>query len=149
MKDNKNLKNNFILTLRKIARIWSIIILIISIIYLGGTFYNWITTGTADPYAVEAAHPPIIFLGIIGLFIALKKEKLGGIITVLSGISHLGEEIYLWFFNQEIPRLIIYIFSDELNYPATYYLTPYIVFLLILLPGILFWIIGSNLKNNI
>jgi len=131
-----------IVILRLIARIWAIIVLIIAIIFLVGYLYNWVTLGTADPHQVEEAHPPLVFLGIIGLAIALKREKSGSIITILAGILHLGEEIYLWIFNSEVPRLITYIFVDELNYSAQYYLTPYIVVLFIITPGILFLITG-------
>ena len=144
MKENEGSKNNLVVILRLIARIWAIIILIIAIIFLVGYLYNWATLDTADPHQVEDAHPPLVFLGIIGLAIALKREKIGGIITVLAGILHLGEEIYLWIFNSEVPRLITFVFSDELNYSTQYYLTPYIVVLFIIIPGILFLIIGSS-----
>lgn len=147
MTENEGLKNNLVVILRLIARIWAIIILMIAIIFLVGYIYNWVTLKTADPYQVEEAHPPLVFLGIIGLAIALKREKIGGIITVLAGILHLGEEIYLWIFNSEVPRLITFVFADELNYSTQYYLTPYIVVLFIMVPGILF-IIYSFLKRK-
>jgi len=143
MKENEGLKNNLVVILRLITRIWAIIILIIAIIFLAGYLYNWVTLGTADPHQVEEAHPPLVFLGIIGLAIALKREKIGGIITVLAGILHLGEEIYLWIFNSQVPRFMTFIFADELNYSTQYYLTPYIVVLFIIIPGILFLIIDS------
>lgn len=137
MKNNHYVNTNII---RRIARIWSIIILAIALIFLFGSLYNLLTIGTVDPYAVEDTHPPIIFLGIIGLAIAFRWEGLGSITTILIGILSLLEEIYLWVTQSEIPRIISFLFSDPLTNTTSYYLTPYIVSLFIVIPGILFFI---------
>ncbi|RKX75362.1 MAG: hypothetical protein DRP87_14765 [Spirochaetes bacterium] len=68
--------------IRWIARIWSSPIIIYSLILVAGYTWNWVTTGVADPYAVEAyppieALPPILmFLSVLGLGIAWRWERL-------------------------------------------------------------------------
>ncbi|HUW12369.1 MAG TPA: hypothetical protein VM537_21770, partial [Anaerolineae bacterium] len=44
--------------LRWIARIWGTLILAVTLLIVIGYASNWVTTGTADPYAVED-YPPI------------------------------------------------------------------------------------------
>ncbi len=95
--------------------------------------YNWLY---CQPLLSKEAHPTIVFFGILRVAIALKREKFGGGITILAGILHLLEEIYLWVCNNEIPRLVTFLFSDELSYSHQYYLIPYVVVLLIVIPGI-------------
>jgi len=43
--------------MRWIARIWGSLIIVFSLIMLTGYAWNWVTTGKADPYAVEG-YPP-------------------------------------------------------------------------------------------
>ena len=75
--------------IRRIARIWSSPIIVYSLIMLTGYAWNWVTTGKADPYAVEGyplveALPPILmFLSVLGLGIAWRWERLGGAITLV------------------------------------------------------------------
>jgi len=59
--------------------------MVYAFLLLIGYLWNWLTTGKADPHAVEGAHPPIVFLGILGLPIAWHWERLGGAITVFFG----------------------------------------------------------------
>ncbi|MGB2885960.1 MAG: hypothetical protein WBC47_10305, partial [Dehalococcoidia bacterium] len=51
--------------IRRIARIWSVPIILYSLMMLTGYAWNWLTIGKADPYAVEGypfveALPPIL-----------------------------------------------------------------------------------------
>ena len=39
--------------IRRIARIWSFPIVVFALIMFAGYTWSWVTTGTADPYAVE------------------------------------------------------------------------------------------------
>ena len=74
---------------RRIARIWSVPIITYALMMLIGCTVNWVTTGKADPYAVEDYPfienlPPIfMFLAILGLAIAWRWEKLGGVINLI------------------------------------------------------------------
>ncbi len=75
--------------IRWIARIWSIVIIGITLLMLIGYAWNWVTTGKADPYAVED-YPPIenlipitLGLSVLGLGIAWRWEGLGGAITIV------------------------------------------------------------------
>jgi hypothetical protein len=55
----------------------------------GGYAWNWVTTGVADPYAVddtplkEVLPPIFLFLGVMELGIAWRWERLGGTIAVV------------------------------------------------------------------
>jgi hypothetical protein len=67
--------------IRRIARIWSAPITVYALMLLTGYTWNWLTTGVADPYAVEE-YPPIEnlpplfdFLSILGLGMAWRWEK--------------------------------------------------------------------------
>jgi TRAP-type C4-dicarboxylate transport system permease small subunit len=71
-----------------IARIWGTLIVAFTLLMLIGYAWNWVTTGNADPYAVED-YPPIentppLFglLSVLGLGVAWRWEGLGGAITV-------------------------------------------------------------------
>jgi len=70
--------------MRRIARIWSVPIIAYSLMMLTGYAWNWVTIGTADPYAVEgyppgeALAPILMFLSVLGLGIAWRWERLGG-----------------------------------------------------------------------
>ena len=59
--------------LRRIARIWSIIIIVFTLIVLIGYAVNWVKTATADPHAIKN-YPPVenlipltIVLSVLGL----------------------------------------------------------------------------------
>jgi hypothetical protein len=114
--------------IRRIARIWSAPIIIYSLMLFAGYAWNWLTTGVADPYAVEGvpfveALPPILmFLGVLGLAIAWRWERLGGAINL---VFLLGVFLVLLF-----TRPI----TDEFFRSAV----PYLMTIVIAIPGILF-----------
>ena len=82
--------------LRVIARIWSILIIGIALIFAVSYGWNWVTTGTADPYAVED-YPPVenlipitLGLSVLGLGIAWRWEGLGGALAIVSHLATLA-----------------------------------------------------------
>ena len=74
--------------LRWIARIWSIVIIVFTLIMLIGYAVNWVQTGTADPHAmedypaIENLIPLTLILSVLGLGIAWRWEGLGGAINI-------------------------------------------------------------------
>jgi len=111
--------------LRVIARLWSIVIIGIALLFLIGYAGNWVTTGKADPYAVED-YPPIenlipvtLGLSVLGLGIAWRWEGLGGAITIVSHLATLA--VHHWLLS-----------------PRPY---PYPVTIAIATPGILFLVL--------
>lgn len=114
--------------IRRIARIWSSPIIIYSLIMLTGYAWNWVTTGKADPYAVEVyplieALPPILmFLSVLGLAIAWRWERLGGAITLVFLLATILLLLISRPITQDFYRLAI----------------PLIMSLVIAIPGILF-----------
>ena len=118
--------------LRWTARIWSILIIAYALLMLSGYAWNWITTGTIDPHAVEEYPfienlPPLFFfLSILGLGIAWKWEGLGGIISVAFLLVSLPILLIHWPITERFP---LYLYA------------PYGIWLIILIPGILFLIL--------
>ena len=94
-----------------------------------GYTVNWITTGVADPYAVEGYPfienlPPIfMFVSILGLVIAWFNEKLGGIINIIFCLATLPLLLIHWPIPQDFR-----------------YAVPYILLIIIVIPGMLFLI---------
>ena len=74
--------------LRWIARIWSIVIIVFTLIMLIGYAVNWVQTGTADPHAmedypaIENLIPLTLILSVLGLGLAWRWEGLGGAINI-------------------------------------------------------------------
>ncbi len=113
--------------IRWIARIWSAVIIAYALLMLIGYTVSWLTTGTADPYAeedypfIENIPPIFMFLAILGLAIAWRFEKIGGMIN-------------LGFCLATIPILLI-------HWPITQdsrFAFPYILVIIVAFPGILF-----------
>jgi len=75
--------NRFEFRLRWIARIWSIVIIVFTLIMLIGYAVNWVQTGMADPHAmedypaIENLIPLTLILSVLGLGIAWRWEGLG------------------------------------------------------------------------
>ena len=133
-------KHNNHYIMRLIAKIWSTPVIIFSLIIFIGHMSSWITTGTPDSYA-EANTPITEFLPPIFMFIAV----LGLAISwhVRKRIQKLGSFITIAFCLATLPLLF-------LHWPITQdsrYITPYILFLIILTPGMLFFIQSSKPKN--
>ena len=114
--------------IRRIARIWSAPIILYSLMMLSGYAWNWLTIGKADPYAVEGypfieAVPPILmFLGVIGLAIAWRWERLGGAINLVFLLAVI------------VVLLITKPITDDFFRSAV----PYLMSIVIAIPGILF-----------
>ena len=125
---------------RRIARIWSVPIIAYALMLIIGYTVNWLTTGKVDPYAVENYPfienlPPIfMFLAIIGLGIAWRWEKLGGIINLIFCLGTLLVLLIHWPITQD-SRFII----------------PYVLLLVVIFPGILFlvyWYRSRKIKEK-
>ena len=108
--------------LRWIARVWSIVVIGIALLSLIGYAANWVTTGKADPYAVEGYPlienliPITLGLSILGLGIAWRWEGSGGALTIVFQLATLA--VHHWLLS-----------------PRPY---PYPVTILVITPGILF-----------
>jgi hypothetical protein len=113
---------------RWVARIWSIPILIFALIMFVGYTWSWITTGVADPHAVEDvplvdALPPILmFLSALGLGVAWRWERLGGAITVVSLLA----------------VLVLLLIQMPITRDFPWSAVPYLMALIIAIPGVLF-----------
>ena len=115
--------NKIVFRLRWIARIWSIVIILFTLIMLIGYAVNWIQTGTADPHAMED-YPPIenlipitLILSVLGLGIAWRWEGLGGAINIGFFLANLA--IGLWIIS---PRPYPYIIAIALPTPGILFL---------------------------
>jgi fatty acid desaturase len=114
--------------IRWVARIWSIPIMLIALIFIIGTIWSQITTGAADPYAVEdypqiEKIPPILMLlSALGLGITWRWERFGSLMVLLLQIT-----------------TVIVLLVQPLITGDTYQLTtPLLMSLVITIPGILF-----------
>ena len=114
--------------IRRIARIWSVPIILYSLMMLTGYAWNWLTTGVADPYAVEGypfieALPPILmFLAVLGLAIAWRWERLGGVINL----------VFL------LGVIVLLLITRPLTDDFSRFVIPYLMTIVIAIPGILF-----------
>ncbi len=115
--------------IRWIARIWGGLVFLVALLIFVGYASNWVTTGTADPYAAED-YPPIenlppllMFLGAIGSAIAWRWEGVGGAITVVSQLVNLPVLLIHWPIAEGFPR---------------YLAAPYGLGVVVAIPGILF-----------
>lgn len=112
---------------RWIARIWSVPVIAYALMMLIGYTVNWVTTGKVDPYTVEEYPfienlPPIfMFLAILGLSIAWRWERAGGIINLIFCLATLPILLIHWPITQD-SRFVV----------------PYILLMITALPGILF-----------
>jgi hypothetical protein len=125
--------------MRWIARIWGTLVLAFALLMFFGYAWSWVTTGTADPHAVED-YPPIenlppllALLGALGLGIAWRWEGLGGAIAVVSSLASLPVLLIHWPIAQGFPRYLV---------------APYGVWLAIVIPGILFLVCWRRSKRK-
>ena len=114
--------------IRWVARIWSIPIILYALMMFVGYSWSWITTGVADPHAVEdvpfvEALPPILMLlSIVGLGIAWRWERLGGGIALVFLLAVLVLLLIQTPIARDFPRTAI----------------PYLLSLIVATPGVLF-----------
>lgn len=114
--------------MRWIARIWSIPIIVTTLLLLIGYGWNLITIGQADPYAVpgtpfiEALPPILLMMGVLGLALAWRWEASGGTITLV-------------FFVAAIIVLLVQRPATHDFYSAV---IPYLIASIVAVPGILF-----------
>jgi len=122
--------------LRLIARIWSAIIIGTTLFILIGNIVETFNPGQIDPNIVED-YPPIenippLFnlFSAISLALAWKWEKIGGIITIIL----------------QLILLPIYFIHWPLSENIYYLIAPYGMFLVVIVPGILFFICSRRSK---
>jgi len=123
--------------LRLIARIWSAVIVGTTLFILIGYLGSFFTTGQLDPNAAED-YPPIenippLFnlFSAISLALAWKWEKIGGIITIIL----------------QLVLLPIYLIHWPLSENIHYLIAPYGMFLVVIVPGVLFFICSRQSKE--
>ena len=126
--------------IRWIARIWSAPIIIYALMMFVGYTWSWITTGVADPHAVED-YPPIenlpplfALLSTVGLGIAWRWEGLGGAITVLFNLAGLPVLLIHWPITHDFP---------------SYLMAPYGTWMMIGIPGILYLVCWWRSKRRV
>jgi hypothetical protein len=114
--------------IRWIARIWSFPIIVYALIMFTGYTWSWITTGVADPHAVEdyppiEALPPIfMFLSVLGLGVAWRWERLGGTMALVFLVAVLSLLLIQMPITRDFPRSAV----------------PYLMSLIVAIPGVLF-----------
>jgi hypothetical protein len=125
--------------IRWIARIWGTLVAGVILLTAIGYAWSWLTTGVADPHAVED-YPPIenvppllALVSAIGLALAWRWERLGGAIAVASNLAGLPVLLVHWPIAQDFPRFLV---------------APYGVWLMIAIPGILFLICWRRSKRR-
>ncbi len=117
--------------IRRIARIWSAPIIVYALMMLTGYAWNWVTIGKADPYAVEGyplveALPPILmFLSVLGLAIAWRWEKLGGVIALVF----------------QLATLLLLLIQRPITQDFSRSAIPYLMLVVVAIPGILFLLV--------
>lgn len=111
------------------ARVWGGLVFAFALLIFAGYAWNWVTTGQADPHAVED-YPPIenlppllMFLAALGSGIAWRWEGVGGAITVASQLVALPVLLIHWPITDDFPR---YLFA------------PYGTWMIVAIPGVLF-----------
>jgi hypothetical protein len=126
--------------MRWIARTWATVLIAFTLLMVTGYAWNWVTTGEADPYAVDD-YPPIenvppvfILLSVLGLGLAWRWEGLGGAIAVVFLLLVLPILLVHWPITHDFPR---------------YLLAPYGVWVIIIIPGILFLICWRRSKKRL
>lgn len=123
--------------IRWVARIWSIPIIVFVVVFLLGTLWSEVTNAPPDPYAVEDITfadqlPPIfIAIGTLGLALAWRWEKFGGIFSLVFTVGFYITLLIQGPLPTEIRTLI-----------------PYLLGLVLLIPGILFLVYGIRSRDK-
>ena len=125
--------------LRWIARIWSIVLIAIALLFVVGYVSSWLTTGVADPHAVED-YPPIenvppilLLVSVVGLGLAWRWEAIGGAIAVVCSLVNLPILLIHWPIAEDFPRFAM---------------APYGTWLVVLIPGVLFLICWRRFRRS-
>jgi len=138
MKKNSDSHRRVTKRIRWIARIWGALILAYALALFIGYAGNWISTGVADPYAVEDVSPleslpPIgMFISALGLGIAWRWERLGGLIDVV--------------FQAATFILMLITIPITRHFPRT--AIPYLLMLAVVTPGILFLVSWRRTRQS-
>lgn len=128
MANEKDSRHQVIKLLRWIARIWSIPIILYALMLFIGYAWSKVTTGVADPYAVEdvplveTLQPILLFISIIGLGVAWRWERLGALTSL----------IFLF------ATLILLVIQRPITLDFSLAMIPYLMVIVIAIPGILF-----------
>jgi hypothetical protein len=126
--------------IRWIARIWGTLVVAFTLLMLIGYAWNWLTTGKADPHAVED-YPPIEnvppllgVLSVLGLGVAWRWEGLGAAITIVFNLAGLPVLLIHWPITRGFPRYLV---------------APYGTWMIIAIPGVLFLICWRRSKKRV
>jgi len=128
MRKIKKINDGITKWIRRIARIWSVPVIAYALMMFIGYTVNWVTTGKADPYAVEDypfienLPPFFMFLAILGLGIAWRWERLGGIINLFFCLATLPILIIHWPIIQDFRYTIPYILLGIIAFPGILFL---------------------------
>jgi hypothetical protein len=120
--------------MRWMARIWSLTLMACALLMAIGYLWSWVTTGVADPHAVEDVHPaealpPILmFLSILGLGIAWRRERLGATIVIVF----------------QVATFLLLLVQSPLTYHRPNSAIPYVLSLIVAIPGVLFLVCGRR-----
>ena len=124
--------------IRLVARIWSAPVILVTLFITVGNIWAWLTNAPGDPYAVEdptflETLPPILLaITVLGLALAWRWEKLGGIFSLIFAAATL------------LVLLVQGLGSDDLFHS----LIPFLLTLVVIVPGILFLIYGIRSGRN-
>jgi len=118
--------------IRKVARIWSLPIIAFVLIFTIGTIWSEVTNAPPDPYAVEdisfveSLQPVLIGISGLGLALAWRWEKLGGIFSLVFSAALVLTLLITRPFTDNVVRSLI----------------PYLLAVIVIIPGILFVLYG-------
>ena len=140
MTKSNDSRNRVTKRIRWIARIWSLPIIVYALIMFCGYTWSWVTTGVADPHEtgdstfIEALPPIFMFVSVLGLGIAWRWERLGGVITIIF----------------QIAALLFILIQSPITYDFPRSAVPYLMSMIVTIPGILFLVCWrrSRTKGN-
>jgi len=110
-----------------IARVWGALIVVYVLLVIVSTIWNWLTTGIADPHAIENINnidyvgPVFILISTLGLGIAWRWVKIGGTVAVVF----------------QLLFLVFHLFQKPISLDPSF-IVPCLISIIIFFPGILF-----------